>query len=460
MFIRMEKLFLHIANIFSKNRILHSLRLALEKCLPVLTIGCLFLFLGQMPFSIVQDFFVHIFGLQWQMICLNIAGVCFYLAGFIVSVFIAIYHSKYLKINTLSSVLIVIVSFCCLFYNVISNIIYTLMNEGVLLSGSSRQALQYVGSDGILIGIFSSFSMLYLFLLFHHFPFILKGLEKIKQFVTNKWNKIIPQGVIHAINYILIFSILSFVLALVCAVFGLFTVSDIEVVVTRTVDTTTQYNFNAIGTNLVLVCLSSISTFFSVCLIELSEIISLAGNALNAENLQAFQTGLVLPNIFNGSFFNFFIVFGGFGSTLSLVLVMFVIAKSDRIKKVARYSLIPSLFGMNVTLLYGLPIFLNPIIIIPFILVPVINLCLSYCAVVVGILPVALGNDILWTMPIGLSGYLTTLSVSAVLWQLFLVFIGSCIYYPFVRVLDKNYLKADIYHLLEKEKIELSVGRE
>ena len=161
---------------------------------------------------------------------------------------------------------------------------------------------------------------------------------------------------------------------------------------------------------------------------------------LTMENLDAFQAGKDLPNIFTDPFSNFFTNFGGGGSTLSLVIIMVLFCKSKRIKELGNFRSFLN-FGINEPIIFGLPVVLNPIIIIPFIAVPMVNLLLSTLVTNLGIIPYTTGVSLPWTTPIGFSGYLSTGSLVASVWQLILLAIGCLIYYPFIMALDKQYLK-------------------
>ncbi len=90
--------------------------------------------------------------------------------------------------------------------------------------------------------------------------------------------------------------------------------------------------------------------------------------ALTLENYEAAQAGLQMTNIFTAGFSDFFCNFGGGGSTLGLVIMMSFLAKSERLKVLGRLSLPAGIFGINEPIIFGLPIVLNPIMIIPFIL--------------------------------------------------------------------------------------------
>ncbi|WP_436635771.1 PTS transporter subunit EIIC, partial [Latilactobacillus sakei] len=164
---------------------------------------------------------------------------------------------------------------------------------------------------------------------------------------------------------------------------------------------------------------------------------------LTMENLDAFQAHKALPNIFTDPFSNFFTNFGGGGSTLSLLIVMLLFCRSQRIKQLGKLAILPGIFGINEPIIFGLPIVLNPILIIPFNLVPLINLLLSTMVTKWGLIPYTNGVALPWTTPIGFSGYLSTGSIVASLYQFALLALGCLIYYPFIKTLDKQYIKEE-----------------
>lgn len=120
---------------------------------------------------------------------------------------------------------------------------------------------------------------------------------------------------------------------------------------------------------------------------------------------------------------------------------MVTMGKSQRMKQLGRLSIVPGIFGINEMIIFGLPIVLNPIILIPFLLVPVMNIALSTAATVIGIIPYTTGIALPWTTPIFFSGWLSTGSLFAGIFQLGLLALGCLVYYPFFRILDKQYLE-------------------
>ncbi|WEB81711.1 PTS sugar transporter subunit IIC [Vagococcus lutrae] len=90
---------------------------------------------------------------------------------------------------------------------------------------------------------------------------------------------------------------------------------------------------------------------------------------------------------------------GGTGMTLGLIFAIFIASKRADQREVAKMSLIPGIFQINEPMIFGLPIVLNPIMIIPFILTPMVNILVGYVAtVVLKIMPTpAIGVP--WTTP-------------------------------------------------------------
>lgn len=119
---------------------------------------------------------------------------------------------------------------------------------------------------------------------------------------------------------------------------------------------------------------------------------------------------------------------------------MILFCKSARIKQLSRLALIPGVFNINEPIVFGLPIVMNPIIVIPFVLVPTLNIIISYFAMSWGMVPICSGVQIPWTMPLGISGLLATNWAGGVL-QIILLAMGVFIYLPFIKVIDNQYLR-------------------
>lgn len=122
----------------------------------------------------------------------------------------------------------------------------------------------------------------------------------------------------------------------------------------------------------------------------------------NAANLKFVQENLTAwgapyPNTWALS--DGFANYGGSGMTLGLLIAIFIFSKTRDSRDIAKLSFAPGLFNINESVIFGLPIVLNPIYIIPFLIVPVVNVLIGYLAIgVLEIMP-PLAYGIVWTTP-------------------------------------------------------------
>lgn len=162
-------------------------------------------------------------------------------------------------------------------------------------------------------------------------------------------------------------------------------------------------------------------------------------NTLMLDNLEAYKAGETLPHIITKPFMETFTVgLGGSGMTLAVVLIMAFVMKKKQYKDIGRLSLAPGIFNVNEPAIFGLPIVLNATILIPWVIAPILVTTLNYLVMAAGIVPAPTGVSVPWTVPIFFSGMLATNSVLGGLLQLVDMVIVGFIWYPFLRVLDKE----------------------
>lgn len=96
---------------------------------------------------------------------------------------------------------------------------------------------------------------------------------------------------------------------------------------------------------------------------------------------------------------------------------------------------------------------MNPLLIIPFILAPLVLTLITYLAMSTGIVPRPAGIAVPWTMPVIISGYLASGGkiMGAVL-QVVNLIIAALIYYPFLRVWDKQKLAEENQYSNQQSK--------
>lgn len=142
--------------------------------------------------------------------------------------------------------------------------------------------------------------------------------------------------------------------------------------------------------------------------------------------------------IFSKSMFDTYVMMGGCGTTICVLIVILFFAKKKRLRNIGKLAIPTVIFNTNEILNFGIPIMLNPVLAIPFICVPILALIVSYTAVALGLIsPVC--NEITWTMPVFVSGYVASGSIAGVILQIIIIVMGVLIYLPFLRVYEKIY---------------------
>ncbi|MEM1486333.1 PTS sugar transporter subunit IIC [Oscillospiraceae bacterium PP1C4] len=134
---------------------------------------------------------------------------------------------------------------------------------------------------------------------------------------------------------------------------------------------------------------------------------------------------------------------GGSGATLPVVVYMLVFAKSKLLKQVGKIGIAPGLFNINEPVTFGLPIVLNPMLMIPFILTPTVVMTVQYIGTAIGLFPLC-NYMVPWTTPFLISGFLMTQSFMGVVAQLVSFAIAFVIWLPFIRAWDKVNYKLEL----------------
>lgn len=133
------------------------------------------------------------------------------------------------------------------------------------------------------------------------------------------------------------------------------------------------------------------------------------------------------------TFIDTFVLLGGCGSVMCLVLAVLIAEKRRSQRTLAKLSLLPVLCNINELIIFGIPIAFNPIYLIPFLLTPIVLTLSSYAFVLLGLVPQTV-YSVDWTTPLFLSGYVATGSITGVLLQGFNLILGVLLYLPFVHL--------------------------
>lgn len=167
--------------------------------------------------------------------------------------------------------------------------------------------------------------------------------------------------------------------------------------------------------------------------------------ALGLENLEAFTSGIERTHIYTKQFQEIFTVgIGGSGMTLFVVLIMIFFMKSKALKDLGKLAIGPGIFNVNEPVTFGLPVVLNPLAFFPWIFGTILAGSIAYWAMALGIVPLTTGVAIPWTTPIFISGVMATNSIMGGLLQLVQALVVAIVWFPFLKIMDKQYLAEDI----------------
>ncbi|WP_194208464.1 PTS N,N'-diacetylchitobiose transporter subunit IIC [Superficieibacter sp. 1612_C1] len=164
------------------------------------------------------------------------------------------------------------------------------------------------------------------------------------------------------------------------------------------------------------------------------------------ENMATYtQFGSVDAAIAAGKTFHFwtgpmlesYIFLGGTGATLGLIIAIFIASRRADHRQVAKLALPSGLFNINEPILFGMPIIMNPLMMIPFVLIQPILAGITLAAYSLGLIPPST-NFAPWTMPPGLGAFFNSNgSIGALILALFNLGVATMFYLPFVIISNK-----------------------
>ena len=143
-------------------------------------------------------------------------------------------------------------------------------------------------------------------------------------------------------------------------------------------------------------------------------------------------------NIVSMSFWDTYGNIGGSGCVIGLLIACLLFSKREDYKQVAKLSIAPNVFNISETLHFGLPIMLNPLLMIPFIITPLITMAFGYMMTVIGFADILI-YAFPWTTPPLLNAWIASGgSIGTVITQLLCIVITIVVYAPFVMIANKQ----------------------
>ena len=247
----------------------------------------------------------------------------------------------------------------------------------------------------------------------------------------------VPTGIARSFNILIPIFIIITAFSVGGCLFNTFTGNYLNVWIYNIIQLPLQALANTTGGILVLALVNQLFWFLGIhggMVIEgVRGPLSAAGLA---ENISAVQAGGVATNILTRGFWTRFVVVGGGGITLSLLIAIFIFSKREDHKSIAKFSLIPGICGINEPVVFGLPLVLNPIFAIPFILNSVIAAFIAVVATNIGFLTCGV-LDCPPGLPVFVTGFISY-GIHGIIVQAIILIVTFIIWVPFVLMSNKQ----------------------
>lgn len=421
---KLEKTMTPVADWLTRNKILSAIRDGFIITTPIVIIGSFFLLISNFPIPGYNEFMAGIFGENWTFNLDKVSTVAFSCISVMAALGIGYSYARELKQT--NRILPALTALVCFFILAPQSQADYINADGNAFSGFS---FTHMGTQGIFLSMIVALVSVRVYSFAMDRKLTIKLPDGVPPAVMESFEALIPAGFA---------MVLAFITNIVIGMTSYETLHNFIYSILQA----PLVNLGRLKLfEIVYQFLSSLFWFFGINGPAVTNtIFAPIHKALTLENYEAFQAGLHMTNVFTQGFSDFFGNFGGGGSTLGLVIMMSFMAKSERMRTLGKLSLPAGIFGINEPIIFGLPIVLNPIMLIPFLLCPILNIVIAMIATNVGFIPITSGMQLPWTTPILFSGFLITGSVNAVILQFLMLLMNMAVYYPFFRILDKQFL--------------------
>lgn len=402
-----------IADWMNENIWLSAVRDGFFGATSILIIGSVFLLFANLPIPGYANFMASVFGKTWSIFFTVPYNMTMNIMVVYVMIGMAKSIAKSLGVDDIQAIILSFAAFFVLTPTIISK------------SGVAGIDMTSISSTGIFLSIIVTLLTVKLLSVFDKHNWRIKMPSSVPEMVSNSFSALIPGSVILiiAISIRLAFEMTSF--------------GTIQGFVNELIQTPLLKVGASYGATMLVEFLEAL--IFTFGLHGPSIINSVMGPiwlTLTSQNQAAVAAGKAIPNIMNLQFDANYIKLGGAGCTIGLTILCAYFARSKQLRTLGRLSMAPSIFNINEPLIFGLPIVLNPILMIPFAISPLIFGSLSWAVTAVGLVPYANGANIPFTTPPILAGFLISGWQGAV-WNLIEIFLSIAWYYPFFKIFDK-----------------------
>lgn len=407
-----RKTLVPVANKVDSNPYLTAIKKGMVVMTPVLLLGSIAAIFPSIPEFIktqaVANWFEnygYIFGI--------ISKVSLGLVGLYAVLAISYFLSEEFKLYTVGSMLLSAIAFLIVAMDVDKN---------------SNIVSSYLDSKGLFTAIFVAIISVKLYQFFTKHKLVIKMPEGVPDFVSSSFELITPTAAI-GILFIVIRMVTDSLTG------GVLLPQVIMDVLAPAIG-----GLDSLWVIYLVLVLRLVFWFFGIHSAVLTPILSPIAVQYLSENIAAHEAGEPLTHVITNGSLSAFANFTGSGVTIGLVIAM-LFSKSSRYKKVGAVGLLPSLFGINEPILFGVPIILNPVLMIPFIFGGAFVGMIPMICMKLGLLNYPIFDPPY--VPVFMEGFLTGFDWRSIIIQIVQVALSFGLYLPFFKVLEKQELERE-----------------
>jgi PTS system cellobiose-specific IIC component len=421
----LEEKVMPIAAVIANQRHIRALRDGLAITMPLIIIGSIFMILGNVPVPAFNDFINGIFGSGFTAKLLYPTRVTFDIVGMLAVFSVSYQIAKDQDVDGLSAGAVSLAAFLLLIP--VQNINAKLSDGTALNLGKTWQTAN-MGAGGLLVAIFTAIIATEIFCFVIKKNWVVKMPESVPPAVAKSFAAITPGLIIITLFFLIR---LGFEATKFTTVFSF---------ITQFVGAPLSKVGLSFGGMIVTVFLYMF--FWSLGIHGTRVVFGVMDSVLLPamdQNRAALEAGQHLPNIITKQFYDNFVNIGGCGAAIGLVIAIFIVGRSQQLRTLSRLALAPAIFNISEPIIFGIPIVMNPIMMIPFILSNLSIAILTYVSMALNLVSRPAGIAIPWTIPAPISGFLATNGDwRAIILQLIAIALSVVIYLPFIKVWDKQ----------------------
>lgn len=430
----------------AKQRHIRALRDGLAVTMPLIIVGSIFMILGNIPVPAINAFINSVFGEGFTSKLLYPVRVTFDIVTLLAVFSVSYQIARDKDVDGVSAGALSLAAFMLLVPVVtVSN---ATLKDGTVLNLGRVLPMTNLGAGGLIVGILTAILATEIFIFIIKKNWVIKMPDSVPPAVSKSFAAITPGVIIITLFFLIRLgfeatsyqTVFTFIMKFVGA-----PMAKVGLSFWGMIATIFMYMFfwslGIHGTRVVFGVMDSVLL-----------------PAMDANRL-ALEAGTALPNIVTKQFYDNFVNIGGCGAAIGLVIAIMLVAKSNQLKTLSRLALGPAIFNISEPIIFGIPIVMNPIMMIPFVLSNLSMGILSYAAMALDLVSKPAGIAIPWTIPAPISGFLATNGdIRAVVLQLLSIALSVVIYIPFIKIWDKQKLAEENMSLQTEDDLDLDLN--